>query len=202
MQVGGTPVFWLAKRASDVLFAALLLPLLAGVALVALCFNPALNPGPLIFAQRRVGLHGTLFVMYKLRTMRCLPAGDTAVRFADAEAHRITGFGSFLRRYRLDELPQLINVLRGDMSLIGPRPEQPGFVAEYQTSLPDYHHRHSVRPGLSGLSQVVQGYTSDTSGTRAKLALDLRYISQAGLRMEAYIFWRTLVTVATGHGAI
>ncbi|KIN61065.1 putative glycosyltransferase [Sulfitobacter noctilucae] len=202
MQVGGTKVFWQLKRALDILLGLALLPLLLCVSVLALCFNPWLNPGPLVFSQPRIGRHGALFIMYKLRTMRCLTQAPSGQRFADTEIHRITPFGFFLRRYRLDELPQLLNVLRGDMSLIGPRPEQPGFVNEYTAAMPDYHRRHIVRPGLSGLSQVVQGYTSDTSGTRRKLALDLRYISQAGVRMEAYVFWRTLITVATGHGAI
>lgn len=127
---------------------------------------------------------------------------DTGPRFAIDEARRIGGLGRFLRRYRIDELPQILNVMRGEMSLIGPRPEQPEFAKEYEHCLPDYNDRHIVRPGLSGLSQVIQGYTSDADGTARKLALDLRYIRKSGFRMEAYILWRTLVTVATGQGAL
>lgn len=199
MHLGGTPVFWSAKRTFDIVVSVVLLPVLILVAVVAVLLNPFLNAGPLLYVQQRVGRHDTVFVMYKFRTMRpaaCLP------RFADAEAHRITCFGRVLRRYRLDELPQIVNVLKGEMSLIGPRPEQPSFARAYQQALPEYRHRHMVRPGVSGLSQVEQGYTSDTKGTRTKLALDLRYISQSGFRMEAYVFWRTLITVATGYGAI
>ena len=199
MNVGGTPLFWTAKRVYDVLLSLALLPLLVLVALILLLLNPFLNPGPLLFHQKRIGRHDAPFVMFKFRTMRC-DAGSAS--FADAQSHRISRFAHALRRYRMDELPQLINVMRGQMSLIGPRPEQPEFAREYTRSLPNYDQRHMVRPGLSGLSQVVQGYTCDARATRVKLALDLRYISKSGFRMEAYIFWRTLVTVATGHGAL
>ncbi|GAA6175283.1 sugar transferase [Sulfitobacter pacificus] len=199
MQIGGTRLFWRFKRLNDLVISVLLLPVLGAAAVLLLVVNPWVNPGPLMFRQTRVGWYDRPFVMLKFRTMR--PDAGQA-RFADAESHRITGFGAILRRFRIDELPQIINVLRGEMSLIGPRPEQPEFARQYRQTLPDYHHRHVVRPGLSGLSQVVQGYTSDDQGTRVKLALDLRYISKSGFRMEAYIFWRTLVTVLTGYGAI
>lgn len=199
MHIGGTPVFWSAKRIFDIVVALLLLPVLAAVAAVALVLNPFLNAGPLLYVQQRVGRHESVFLMYKFRTMR--PAAGLP-RFADAEAHRITCLGRVLRRYRLDELPQIVNVLKGEMSLIGPRPEQPAFAMGYLETLPEYRHRHMVRPGVSGLSQVEHGYTSDAKGTRTKLALDLRYISHSGFRMEAYVFWRTLVTVATGYGAL
>lgn len=199
VRIGGTRLFWVFKRMLDLGLSVLLLPLLVLFGLIGLVLNPVFNPGPLIYSQVRVGRHHRMFVMHKFRTMR--PAQGDA-RFADAETHRITIYGRLMRRYRIDELPQILNVLKGEMSLIGPRPEQPEFAEEYRQILPHYHRRHMVRPGLSGLSQVVQGYTTDTRGTRAKLALDLRYISQSGFRMEAYVFWRTLVTVATGHGAL
>lgn len=199
MRIGGTRWFWLVKRFCDFAISIALLPVLGIVAFGLLLMNPMLNPGSLIFWQRRVGQHDRLFVMLKFRTMR---RHRGQAKFANAEAHRITALGRFLRKYRIDELPQILNVLKGEMSLIGPRPEQPEFAHQYGQSLPDYRQRHVVRPGLSGLSQVVQGYTCDTHGTRTKLALDLRYITQSGFRMEAYIFWRTLVTVITGYGAI
>ncbi|MDF3413827.1 sugar transferase [Sulfitobacter sp. M57] len=199
VRVGGSQLFWRIKRLSDLGISILLLPVLGIVGLALWLLNPWVNPGPLLYRQRRVGRHHRLFVMVKFRTMR--PDKGQA-KFADAESHRITRFAAVLRRFRIDELPQIINVLRGEMSLIGPRPEQPEFVRQYCKSLPGYHHRHIIRPGLSGLSQVVQGYTSDDQGTRTKLALDLRYIAKSGFRMEAYVFWRTLVTVLTGYGAM
>lgn len=198
MRVGGTKVFWKAKRIGDVILSLLLLPLLLGAAVVVVLLNPAFNRGPLLFRQRRIGLHERTFVMLKFRTMQ----GDAEhARFASEETHRVTWFGRCLRRYRIDELPQVINVLRGDMSLIGPRPEQPEFAETFRMALPGYHLRHAIKPGVSGLSQVLEGYTSDADGTQRKLALDLRYIRRSGFRMEAYIFWRTLVTVLTGYGA-
>ena len=199
VHIGGSRLFWKAKRLSDVVLSVLLVPLLVLTAIALLCLNPFFNPGPLFFRQLRVGQHGGLFEIYKFRTMR---QGSTSARFADTETHRITSLGRFMRRYRLDEVPQILNILKGEMSLIGPRPEQPEFVREYERTLPGYRLRHAVRPGLSGLSQVLQGYTNDTHGTERKLALDLRYIRQSGFRMEVYILWRTVITVATGYGAL
>lgn len=199
VQIGGTRIFWWAKRVSDIALSLFLLPILIVAAFALAVFNPFFNPGPIFYRQVRVGRNKALFVMYKFRTMRSAPP---SARFADTEAYRITAFGRFLRRYRIDELPQILNVIKGEMSLIGPRPEQPEFAREYEHSLPGYHLRHAVRPGLSGLSQVVQGYTNDTEGTQRKLALDLRYIRKCGFRMEGYVLWRTLITVATGYGAL
>jgi len=198
MQIGGTLLFWRMKRCVDIVLSCALLPVLGLFVFALICLNPWLNPGPLMYRQNRVGQHDRIFTMLKFRTMQ---RSDGSPRFADAEAHRIGWFGHILRRYRIDELPQVFNVLRGQMSLIGPRPEQPAFVEDYNLNLPDYPQRHVVRPGVSGLSQVVQGYTSDTDATRDKLRLDLRYIRQAGFRMELYVLWRTLVTVMTGFGA-
>lgn len=198
MRIGGSRVFWASKRAFDGVLSLALLPVVGLLGLLLCLLNPLLNPGPLLFCQTRVGHRGRHFVIYKFRTMRMDVGG---ARFADTEAHRITPFARFLRQARIDELPQVINVLRGEMSLIGPRPEQPQFAHAYGNSLPFYDRRHLVRPGLSGLAQVVLGYTSDTQGTQKKLSHDLRYITQSGFRMEAYVFWRTLLTLATGYGA-
>ena len=198
MQIGGTWAFWWIKRVTDLLLCALLVAPTGCAALVLAALNPWLNPGPLVFRQTRVGQHNRLFVMYKFRTMQ---PGVGPASFADTQTHRIGRFARALRQYRIDELPQIWNVMKGEMSLIGPRPEQPEFVRDYVARLPGYPLRHAVRPGLSGLSQVLHGYTSDLTGTRQKLAYDLRYISQSGFRMEGYVMWRTLVTVLTGFGA-
>lgn len=199
MRVGGTATFWKAKRIGDVLLSLALLPVVLSVGIVIFLLNPALNPGPLLYRQRRIGQHEKTFLMLKFRTMQ---GGAESIRFASEEMHRITWFGRYLRRYRIDELPQVINVLRGEMSLIGPRPEQPAFAEAFRQALPGYCQRHTIRPGVSGLSQVMQGYTSDTDGTRRKLVLDLQYIRRSGFRLEGYILWRTLVTIVTGHGAL
>lgn len=197
-QIGGTWAFWIVKRAMDIGLSLALVPLLLCCGMVVALLNPWLNPGPLVYRQARVGRHGAVFVIVKLRSM--VPATRRA-RFADAEGDRIGRFGQLLRRYRVDELPQIINVLRGEMSLIGPRPEQPDFAQHYHETLPGYAQRHLIRPGISGLAQVTQGYTSDADGTRRKLALDLHYIRRCGFRLEGYVLWRTVVTVITGHGA-
>ena len=195
VRIGGNQAFWAAKRLFDVLMSVLLLPVLGVVALLLLIVNPALNPGPLFFQQSRVGQHGRHFAILKFRTMR---TADVTTRFADSEADRIRPFGRQLRRYRIDELPQIINVIKSEMSLIGPRPEQPDFARHYQEAIPGYALRHMIRPGLSGLAQVTQGYTSDTGGTQRKLSLDLRYIRDCGFRLESYILWRTLITLCDG----
>ncbi len=198
MERGGTIWFWSAKRVLDVLLCVILFGVLFLAALTLTLLNPWLNSGPLLFRQQRVGKHNQPFVMFKFRTMQ---KGDAVPRFADAETYRIGRFGAILRHYRIDELPQIINVLKGDMSLIGPRPEQPAFVCDYEVSLPGYLLRHEARPGVSGLAQVVLGYTSDIRGTQQKLAYDLRYTAGSGFRMECYVLWRTVVTILTGFGA-
>ena len=199
MPVGGSPTFWMFKRAYDVVLAAILMPLFGAVALGLLVLNPFFNPGPLFFRQCRVGKVGNCFAMWKFRTMR---PGGPQPRYATTEAYRTPPLGRWLRRYRLDELPQVINVLRGDMSFVGPRPEQPGFADQYDRMFPEYSARHLVRPGVSGLSQVLLGYTSGAEGTQRKLTLDLRYIRRSGYAMEVFILWRTLITVLTGRGAV
>lgn len=194
----GSLLFRSSKRGFDVLAAIALLPFLALAILVLLVLNPRRNPGPLFFAQTRVGRNGMPFRLVKFRTM----VGDQdAIKFADQEQSRITPFGMALRNKRVDELPQILNVLRGEMSFVGPRPEQVPFVEEYCAKIPAYAERHLVRPGISGLAQVEHGYTSDVKGTRGKLKYDLIYIRQSGFRMEAYVIWRTLITIISGFGA-
>ncbi|MGB0797699.1 MAG: sugar transferase [Planktomarina sp.] len=195
---GGSLIFKAAKRGFDILCALSLLPLLCICALILLILNPKRNPGSLFFVQKRVGKNGRVFPLIKFRTM----VGENAVsKFADQEQSRLTQFGMTLRNKRVDEVPQIINVLLGQMSFIGPRPEQEGFVAEYIAAIPGYGDRHMVRPGISGLAQVEHGYTSDVEGTRGKLHYDKVYINNSSFRMEAYVVWRTLATILTGFGA-
>lgn len=150
--------------------------------------NPFFNPGSVFFTQRRIGMNGQTFRILKFRTM---VGGSDAAKFQNEESGRITGFGEFLRRTRIDELPQIWNVFVGDMSLIGPRPEQPKFVAEYIESIPNYAERLTVRPGISGLAQLRYGYTSDVAGTGRKLRWDLEYISRMSLRLDLVILAET-----------
>ncbi len=198
--IGGSRLFWRGKRVFDLGLSLLLLPILLGLMALLAGLNPLINPGPLFFRQIRMGRHCTPFTAVKFRTMR--PAAGGRVRAWDEplETHRITRIGSFLRQTRIDELPQLFNVLRGDMSLIGPRPDSYDHAMACLRAIPDYRDRHAVRPGISGLAQVTIGYAVGLEATRAKAAADLAYLRHAGPLLEARIFWRTLVTIARRGG--
>ncbi|WP_371037716.1 MULTISPECIES: sugar transferase [unclassified Rhodosalinus] len=188
-----------AKRAFDLVLSVMLLPVLVTVAALLLCLNLVLNRGPLVFAQERLGRHCRPFRVYKFRTMR--PGPDAfAGALATAERHRITPLGGLLRRTRLDELPQVVNVLRGEMSLIGPRPDMLDHARRHLFSVPGYRARHAVLPGISGLAQVVEGYAETPEAVRRKVEADLRYIAEAGWRLEAWIVWRTLLVVLRARG--
>jgi lipopolysaccharide/colanic/teichoic acid biosynthesis glycosyltransferase len=150
--------------------------------------NPFFNKGGIFYTQTRIGRNGKSFQIMKFRTM--LGKADSE-KFQTEESGRITGFGDFLRRTRIDELPQIWNVFVGDMSLIGPRPERPRFVIEYLKDIPNYGQRLTVRPGISGLAQLRHGYTSDHAGTGRKLRWDMEYINKMSLRLDLVILGET-----------
>jgi len=179
------------KRAIDIL--AVLAAAPAVLMVVALCaLLIAITTGrPVFFIQNRVGLNGRVFRMLKLRTMG-LHRVEDPIATAKSDP-RITPLGKLLRRSHLDELPQLWNVLWGDMSLIGPRPEQPELVAKYRAIIPHYDMRHLVRPGLSGWSQVCFGYAADVHETREKLEYDLFYVQHFGPALDLRIVALTLL---------
>lgn len=198
-QPDGNPAYDLFKRALDVTAVLLTLPLwLPLAAMVALAVRLD-SPGPALFSQWRTGLHGRPFRIHKFRSMHST-GGDTP-RFAGHADPRITRLGRVLRKTRLDEIPQLWNVLRGDMSLIGPRPEQTAFVEQFAQEIPSYPYRHLVRPGLTGWAQVQQGYAASAHETAVKLSYDLYYVTHYSLAMDLLILAKTLRTVLTGHGA-
>jgi lipopolysaccharide/colanic/teichoic acid biosynthesis glycosyltransferase len=143
--------------------------------------------GPAIFRQTRVGRHGTHFVLYKLRTMRLDAEVGSGPVWSQPGDPRVTPLGKFLRWSHLDELPQLVNVLRGEMSLIGPRPERPEFTAMLAEQIPGYLGRLAVPPGITGLAQVVLPPDSSLESVQAKLELDLAYIQRAGCRLDLQI---------------
>jgi exopolysaccharide biosynthesis polyprenyl glycosylphosphotransferase len=180
------------KRALDLCVAGavafLTLPLLAVLALLT-----KLDGGPVLFRQERVGEGGRLFTVYKLRTMRV--GSSSAAQWASPGDPRITRIGGFLRRTHLDELPQVFNVLRGDMSLVGPRPEQPVFVDHLEKSLPFYTQRHLVRPGITGWAQVRCGYAGSDIGSTRKLCHDLFYLKHRTLLLDCVIIGETLRTL-------
>jgi lipopolysaccharide/colanic/teichoic acid biosynthesis glycosyltransferase len=156
------------------------------------------SPGPALYRQRRVGKGGAQFTLLKLRTMVASADGDAA--WAPSQAARVTTVGRFLRRFRVDELPQLWNVIRGELALIGPRPEQVPIVERLDRELPYYSARHCIRPGITGWAQVTLGYAGSPEGTVAKLQRDLWYIKHSCLRLDALIIWLTIKTVIAGRG--
>jgi lipopolysaccharide/colanic/teichoic acid biosynthesis glycosyltransferase len=199
-EIDNDPSYDRAKRLLDVAtviaFAPLWLPLAACVAL-AVRFD---SKGPALYSQPRVGRDGQVFTLWKFRSMvHGLQA--PGVHFAQAEDPRITRVGRLLRRSRLDELPQLFNVLMGHMSLIGPRPEQTAFVRDFAATIPSYPYRHLVRPGLTGWAQVQQGYADSADTTRIKLSYDLYYVAHYSLALDLLIAAKTVKTVCTGFGA-
>ncbi len=155
--------------------------------------------GPVLFVQDRVGLGGAPFRMYKLRTMRQPGAGDAVAATVRGDP-RITPFGQWLRRFRIDELPQLWNVLIGDMSLIGPRPEQPALAEAYIREVPAFAFRQLVRPGITGWAQVRAGFAADLGETRVKLAYDLFYLKNFAFGLDVQILARTVWTLLSGGG--
>ncbi len=154
---------------------------------------------PVFYRQDRVGLGGRTFRVFKLRSMRQDAEKDGA-RFAEENDPRITKVGRFLRKTRLDELPQLINVFRGEMALVGPRPERPVFVNQFESLSPYFALRHSVRPGITGWAQVMYGYASGSDEALEKLSYDLYYIKHFSLRQDIEILLRTISVVLWGKG--
>jgi lipopolysaccharide/colanic/teichoic acid biosynthesis glycosyltransferase len=153
--------------------------------------------GPVFFIQERIGLRGRTFRLIKFRTMRPLEKDADGIWQRD-NASRVTRFGAVLRRYRLDELPQCLNILRGDMSLVGPRPEMASNVATFSAVIPFYNLRHEVRPGLTGWAQVRAGYSMSTEEVTRKLCYDLYYIKHLSLRFDLRILFDTVKFVLSG----
>ena len=163
------------------------------------------SPGPALFRQIRVGFRAKPFLVYKFRTMRhAAPAVESSARNAAITLEndsRITRLGRFLRRSRLDELPQLFNIIRGEMSLIGPRPEALALSEWYATELPFYHYRHIIKPGVTGWAQINQGHVADVADVREKLHYDFYYVKNFSVWLDILIMIRTAQTMLTGKGA-
>jgi exopolysaccharide biosynthesis polyprenyl glycosylphosphotransferase len=199
-EIDNDPGYDRLKRWMDLslvlVFAPLWLPLALAVGL-AVRWDSA---GPALYSQTRIGRYGQAFRLWKFRSMVHAEAAPTPV-FAQSDDPRITRIGHFIRRTRLDEVPQLWNVLWGQMSLIGPRPEQAPFVREFAAHMPSYPYRHLVRPGLTGWAQVQQGYADSADSTRVKLSYDLYYVAHYSLALDLLIAVKTVRTVLTGFGA-
>jgi exopolysaccharide biosynthesis polyprenyl glycosylphosphotransferase len=188
-----------AKRALDVTAASAALTLSAPVLLMAAAAVKLDSEGPVLFKQDRLGLGGRPFEVLKLRSMR-IDAEAEGPRFTSERDDRITRVGTFIRKTRIDELPQLLNVLRGDMSFVGPRPERPEFVESISERYPFFRLRCSVKPGITGWAQIRHGYVNDLAGFEEKLALDLYYLKYRSLQMDLLVLWQTFKTLITFQG--
>jgi sugar transferase (PEP-CTERM system associated) len=190
-----------AKRALDLSLASIgLLAAAPIMALVAIAVRRS-SPGPALYHQTRVGQNGRPFTVHKFRSMRNDAEAGTGAVWAQRGDPRVTGLGRFLRRTRLDELPQLWNVLRGDMSFVGPRPERPEFVSDLTQQIPFYGQRHAVRPGLTGWAQVRHSYGSSVADALQKLQFDLYYIKHMSVGFDLYIILETTKTVIMRRGS-
>jgi lipopolysaccharide/colanic/teichoic acid biosynthesis glycosyltransferase len=191
------PVYSFIKRAFDIVVAmsvGLLLLIPMGIIAVMIRLD---SEGPALFKQERLGKNGKAFYMYKFRSMR-IDAEKNGPKWADQNDDRCTRLGKFLRKCRLDELPQLWNILIGDMSFVGPRPERAYFYDEFETYIHGFRHRLAVRPGLTGLAQVVGGYDFQPE---EKIVLDMEYIANRSVRLDLWCILKTVKLVFTHKGA-
>jgi exopolysaccharide biosynthesis polyprenyl glycosylphosphotransferase len=199
----------LGPRPNQVQLQTLYSTLIAGVAtlvtlpimaLVALMVRVS-SPGPVLFRQSRVGMGDQEFVLYKFRSMYVNAEARTGAVWAERNDPRVTPVGRWLRLLRLDELPQLFNVLRGEMSIVGPRPERPEFVGTLNEQIPYYRQRHCVKPGITGWAQINYKYGNTIEDTMMKLEYDLYYIKNMSVSLDAYIIFHTLKTMILFRGA-
>ena len=197
------PLIDIGKRTLDVVGATVLLVLgIPAMAAVALgIWIESRGRGPILFHQTRVGLRGRPFRLHKFRSMRADAEADGVARWATVGDPRVTRLGRFIRKTRLDEMPQLFNVLRGEMSLVGPRPERPEFVQELSGRLRYYPERHRVKPGLTGWAQLNYQYGSSIDDAKKKLEYDLYYVKNASLFLDLVILLETVEIVLWGKGA-
>ena len=189
------------KRVIDAFLVLLAAPLVLPLCLILALAIKLDSRGPVVFRQSRIGLEGRPFTLYKFRSMRVGDGGDVEARFAGVKDDRLTRVGRLLRRTRFDELPQLWNILTGDLSLVGPRPEQGPFVERFSETIPFYTHRHLVRPGLTGWAQVNYGYADSEADTIEKLSFDLYYVKHLSPWMDLEVLGRSVWTVLSGFGA-
>lgn len=191
----------LVKRLSDIIFASMLIILSFPLMLITALLIIAENGFPVFYRQERVGLNGRLFNVIKFRSMRNDAEKDGKPVWAKAQDDRVTRVGKIIRKLRIDELPQLFSVLKGDMSLVGPRPERPFFVDQLTKEIPFYAVRHSVKPGVTGWAQVRYHYGATVEDSAEKLQYDLYYIKNHSLFLDLFVLFETIGVVLTGKGA-
>jgi exopolysaccharide biosynthesis polyprenyl glycosylphosphotransferase len=185
------------KRLIDIIFSLIVLVISAPLILFTMLAIKIESPGPTLFFQERVGLNGEIFKIIKLRSMR-IDAEKNGPQWAQKDDPRVTKIGAFIRKTRIDELPQLINVLRGEMSVVGPRPERPIFVEKFNKEIKGFENRLLVKPGLTGWAQVNGGYDISAED---KLVYDLFYIQNLSILLDIKIMLYTIKVVITGEGA-
>src|SRR5215831_1246339 len=189
-----------AKRTIDILAALFAITLTLPIMLMVAAAILMESGRPVLFRQKRVGLNGTQFDIFKFRSMR-QDAEKGGPSWATDGDNRITRVGAFIRKYRLDELPQFFNILHGDMSLVGPRPEQPFFCEKLEASLDFFAQRHTVRPGLTGWAQIKYQYGSSVEDAKRKLELDLFYIKHLSISLDLAVIFETVKVILLGKGA-
>lgn len=192
-----TTIQYLQKRGVDFVFSMILFIFMLPVALYTIYRIKKESPGPIFFKQTRVGLKGKTFTCYKFRSMHHNSEFNPYTQKCDS---RIFPFGQIMRKMRIDELPQLFNILKGDMHLIGPRAEWDILVDKYAKIIPNYHTRHTVAPGITGLAQVLYPYGCNTQDARNKLRYDKIYIRSWSLKLELQIVWRTINVILKRKG--
>ncbi|NOY52975.1 MAG: TIGR03013 family PEP-CTERM/XrtA system glycosyltransferase [Deltaproteobacteria bacterium] len=190
-----------SKRVSEMILSFMLLLFLMPLVIFIALLIKIESRGPVFFKQERVGEHGRTFVLYKFRSMREDAEEKTGPVWAEGEDGRVTRVGKILRKIRLDEIPQLWNVLKGDMSIVGPRPERPFFVEQLSREIPFYNERHSVKPGITGWAQVRYEYGASVEDALEKLQYDLFYIKHMSLLLDLEVIIDTLKVVFLGRGA-
>jgi sugar transferase (PEP-CTERM system associated) len=194
------PVRRFLKRLSDIVASLVLLMLTAPLMLLTVIAIRLENPGPVLYRQPRVGLGGRIFMCLKFRSMRIDAESDGVARWAQKSDPRVTFVGAFIRKTRIDELPQLFSVLSGQMSLVGPRPERPSFVDQLKTCIPFYELRHSVKPGITGWAQVRYHYGGSLEDARRKHQFDLYYVKNNSLFLDILVLLETVSVVLFHEG--
>ncbi|MEO0141967.1 MAG: sugar transferase [candidate division WOR-3 bacterium] len=189
------------KRFTDIFLSTIVLLVLSPIMLFIALLIKIDSDGPVFYKQKRIGLRGKQFLLYKFRSMIADAEKYTGPVWAKKNDWRITRMGKIMRPFRLDELPQLFNVLVGDMSFVGPRPERPHFVSQFIDTIPFYRLRHTVLPGITGLAQVKYSYDQTIEDVKKKLVYDLEYINNISLKLDLKIFLKTILTVIKKEGA-